>query len=621
MLLGLFRAGKYATPLYEAGVSDPWRLPFVMDAARRELASYTGKPSDSLNATARLAGFGTRRTLIGNPIAAFDQEAAKPDALANILDRMFHGGVIRAKPPKIENVPPEVQHAAAIVLNVALQARTYRNLALSDLDDAGSAFKTIAKGTADENDVEGADAELRIYRRFRTNYMAAGAHDLLLACQEAEALLSKVPPTAKYDYRIRTVWGILELCGGSDDRHNDPDTFLLFDTGGSDTYVNCPCNNSVTNWCSIVIDTAGNDKYASDEALLTTPVNKWDGRKGGGNLPGPGGALFGYSVLIDSQGDDLYRTHRPGLGSARLGVGVLLDKGGDDQYDAYQDSEGFGMFGAGILEDDAGKDVYRGFIQVQGCGQTGGVGYLVDRSGDDQYVAEDQVIDFPSPQSAQHNVSMAQGAGNGRRADYLEGESLAGGVGILYDQAGNDIYSSAVFGQGVGYWMGVGALWDDAGNDLYNGMWYVQGAAAHFAIGYLEDQQGADGYVATMNMAQGAGHDFSIGMLLDHAGDDTYKAPNLSLGAGNANGMGVFVDFAGNDKYDSSGITLGKAAEAAAGTLRERGLCLGVFMDLGAGTDTYPAAATWAKNMVSMANWTGKAPTPAESQVGVFVDK
>jgi hypothetical protein len=370
----------------------------------------------------------------------------------------------------------------------------------------------------------------------------------------------------------------------------------------------------------VVIDTSGSDKYVSDPALETTALNKWSGRKGGGNLPGPGGALFGYSVLIDSQGNDLYRTHRPGLGSARLGLGVLLDKSGDDTYDAYQDSEGFGMFGGGILEDVSGKDVYRGFMQVQGCGQTGGFGYLVDRSGDDQYIAEDQAIDFPSPQSAQHNVSMAQGAGNGRRADYLEGESLAGGVGVLFDQAGADIYTSAVFGQGVGYWMGVGALWDDGGNDVYNGLWYVQGAAAHFAIGFIEDAAGTDSYVAPMNMAQGAGHDFSVGMLLDRLGDDTYKAPNLSLGAGNANGIGIFVDFAGADKYDSSSVTLGKAADAPVNTLRSRSLCLGAFLDLG-GTDTYPPVASWAKNSTPTANWTGRSPTPQESQLGVFFDR
>lgn len=592
-----------------------------MDAVRHDLATFVGKPSDSLNSIARLAGFGTRRTLVGNPIAAADVAAAKPDALADVLDRMFRGGVIRAKPPKPDNIPAEVQHAAAIVLNAAMQARTYRNLALAKIDDAAAAFKTIAKGAAGDDDAEGADAELRIDEHFRTNYMAAGGHDLLLACQEAEALLAKVPAAVRYDYRIRTTWGVLELTGGTDDRHTDSDTFLLFDTGGNDTYVNCPCNNSVTNWCSIVIDSAGNDKYLSDEVLANTPVNQWAGRKGGGNLPGPGGALFGYSILIDSRGDDLYRTHRPGLGSGRYGVGVLLDKAGEDQYDAYQDSEGFGLFGAGILEDDAGRDVYRCFTESQGCGMAGGAGYLVDRAGDDTYVAEDQVIDFASAQSAQHNTSMAQGAGYGRRADITDGESLAGGIGILYDQSGNDSYSCAVFGQGVGYWMGVGALWDDSGTDTYTGLWYVQGAAAHFAIGYLEDGQGNDSYTATMNMAQGAGHDFSIGMLLDHAGDDVYKAPNLSLGAGNVNGIGILVDFAGADRYESSGITLGKASPPDANSLRMRALCLGVFIDLGGANDTYPAAANWAKNRAAVANWTAKAPTPAESQLGVFVDK
>jgi hypothetical protein len=621
ILLRLFRSGKYATPLYLSGSEDPWRLPFLMDVTRRELGTLAGKPSDSLNSLARLTGFGTRRTLTGNPIDAAEQASKKSGALEDVLDRLYRGGIIKSKPPAPTNVPAEVQRAAALIMNVALQARVYRNLSISELEDAGSAFKTIAKGTADENDAEGADAEMHVASHFRANYMVAGGHDMLLACQTAEALIARVPATARYEYRVRLAWGVLELTGGQDNHHTDADTFLILDTGGNDTYVNCPANSGMNNWCSIVIDTAGNDKYLSDEALENTPVNKWSGRKGGGNVPGPGGALFGYSVLIDSQGDDVYRTHRPGLGSARFGVGVLLDKAGDDQYDAYQDSEGFGMFGGGILEDDSGKDVYRGFTQVQGCGQTGGFGYLVDRSGDDQYIAEDQVIDFPSPQSAQHNVSMAQGAGNGRRADYLEGESLAGGIGILYDQAGNDIYSSAVFGQGVGYWMGVGALWDDGGNDVYNGLWYVQGAAAHFAIGYLEDLSGADNYVATMNMAQGAGHDFSVGMLLDREGDDTYKAPNLSLGAGNANGVGIFVDFAGLDKYDSSGETLGKAAEATANTLRARAICLGVFMDLGGAADVYPAVAAWAKNGSASSNWTEKQATPAESQVGVFVDK
>jgi hypothetical protein len=215
---------------------------------------------------------------------------------------------------------------------------------------------------------------------------------------------------------------------------------------------------------------------------------------------------------------------------------------------------------------------------------------------------------------------MAQGAGYGYRSDYLTGHSLSGGIGILYDAGGKDSYLCGVFGQGTGYWEGVGVLWDEKGDDRYQGMWYVQGAAAHYAFGYLEDIAGNDTYIAEMNMALGAGHDFSVGMMLDRAGGDTYSAPNLSLGAGNANGIGVFADLLGNDKYTSTGLTLGKASEATRGSIRERALCLGLFIDLD-GADTYPPAASWAKNGARTANWTDRGPFPPESQVGVFWDE
>ncbi|HVL38244.1 MAG TPA: hypothetical protein VM328_02525, partial [Fimbriimonadaceae bacterium] len=286
----------------------------------------------------------------------------------------------------------------------------------------------------------------------------------------------------------------------------------------------------------------------------------------------------------------------------------------------YRDSLGYGEYGVGVLEDVLGSDTYEGFNQVQGVGQTMGGGLLADREGSDTYRANDEVIDFPSPQSAQHNVSMSQGAGNGRRSDYTTGHSLAGGIGILYDGGGDDQYSCGVFGQGVGYWMGVGLLFDSSGHDRYLGQWYAQGASAHFAIGYLEDEAGDDTYTAPMNMAQGAGHDFSVGGLVDRAGDDKYVAPNLSLGAGNANGIGFLLEFGGNDTYASSGWTLGKGAEAPKGSMRTRALCLGLFIDFG-GNDTYPAQATWAKNGSRTANWTDRGPTPAESQLGVFWDR
>jgi hypothetical protein len=299
---------------------------------------------------------------------------------------------------------------------------------------------------------------------------------------------------------------------------------------------------------------------------------------------------------------------------------LLVDSAGDDVYDAYVDALGYARFGIGVLEDRAGNDVYLGFNQVQGCGETAGAGLLIDRRGNDQYLGNDEVIDFPSPQSAEHNVTMGQGVGYGRRADYLTGNSLSGGIGVLIDNGGNDVYRAGVFAQGTGYWEGTGILWDREGNDEYFGQWYVQGTSAHFGIGYLEDQQGDDTYTALLNMAQGAGHDFGSGYLLDLGGNDTHVAPNVSLGAGNANGIGFLLQLSGDDSYEARGIAMGAAEAAQPGTLRERALTLGVFLDFG-GNDSYPERLAWATNVARVANIARRGPSRAESQLGIFYDR
>jgi hypothetical protein len=279
------------------------------------------------------------------------------------------------------------------------------------------------------------------------------------------------------------------------------------------------------------------------------------------------------------------------------------------------------MFGVGVLVDLAGKDEYTCLSYSQGFGYTLGSGALVDLSGDDRYVADDTNITRPAPQTQEHNTSLSQGFGYGVRADYTDGHSWSGGVGFLVDEAGDDEYSCGVFGQGCGYWYGAGFLVDGGGRDSYTGVWYVQGSGAHFAVGALWDVGGNDTYKATMNMAQGAGHDFSIGFLLDDAGDDVHDAPNLSLGGGNDNGIGIFIDRAGADAYATRGVTLGRAAIGARGALRERLLCLGLFLDLG-GKDRYVVDGKESPLAKDKKTWTqpgtnAKEPSPFEKGVGL----
>lgn len=619
-LLRFFEQSQFRTALFSSMHENPWRSPFLVEAWRKQIDPLAGKPADTLSLGGRMIGWGIRRSLLGNPIAASVEIAKGPQGFRKTMQRMQAEGLFRGDLPDESKVPQEVRQAAALILDVAMESIRYRRAAFSNSQQLALEFDRFMKMDPENDEPLDVRRQIEFMESVDPLFLSAGAYDLGLAVQEASVLIQAVSPETKFDLRFETAWGWVVLTGGSNSEHVDRQTLLILDTGGSDTYLNLPNNRAVNNWCSVVIDTVGDDRYLSSKALAQQTIDKSPQRSAERFLPGPASALFGYAFLTDLAGNDLYRSLRPGLASATMGMAILFDREGDDTYDAYTNSQAYAMFGVAVLEDGAGKDRYEGFNHVQGVGQTSGCGILLDRSGNDSYLANNVVLDFPSPQSKDHNVSMAQGAGNGRRADYLDGHSLSGGIGLLRDQSGDDQYSCGVFGQGVGYWEGVGLLLDSAGSDRYLGQWYVQGASAHFAVGYLEDQDGNDAYAGRMNMAQGAGHDFGTGMLLDRQGDDQYEAPNLSLGAGNSNGIGVFVDFLGNDRYDGSGLTLGQAAEALKGSLRERGLALGVFMDLG-GSDTYPAATSWAKNGNRQANWKDRGPTAAESQLGVFWDR
>jgi hypothetical protein len=616
-IMGLLRQGERSTALYDTLDFDPWRLPGITSALRREVVAAEGRSHELHNFGARLVGFGTRRTLIGSPIEPAIEVARKPGSLQEVLGRLRAERLVSTPSIELSQVPEPVQQAAALILETAHRTIPLRRAALSGLSDPERSFRVLGGGFPEEADQ--LVPYLQMADQVDLRLLSAAANDIFMAAGVAEEWLLAVDPSARYDVTIESSWGTIRLSGGSDTTYQERPYLLIIDTGGDDTYINACKNSSHTNWLSVLIDTNGNDQYLSSPALERTRIRDFPGRASEPTQPGNGAALLGIVALHDSRGDDLYRTHRRGTGSAMFGFALVRDRAGNDEYEAYRNSQGFGFFGGGILEDMEGNDRYHGFNQVQGCGLTQGFGLLVDRKGNDVYIAETSIIDFPSAQNRETNVSMAQGAGNGRRADFTDGLSQAGGVGILADLDGNDRYECGIFGQGTGYWMGIGFLWDYSGNDVYRGEWYVQGAAAHFAIGALEDLLGSDDYTANQSTSQGCGHDFSQGWLIDWHGNDRYRAPNLSLGAGSAGGIGIFVDVLGDDIYLARGNTLGFATESPEATLRTRELCLGLFIDM-QGNDTFPPDVAWAKPGSFEVTFSRRGPSPAESQLGIFWD-
>ncbi len=618
-VLGYYREGSFGSGYVDGCMQDPWSLPFMMEVVQADSVLAAGQPYRMVALASRLTMNGSRRDLLGNPAQGPIDRGMALGSMAAVVVKLRQKGWVTGSVPDLTNVPVEVQRAAAIVLEAALENESYVSAAFgSEATKARLAQLVNAKAH------EGANPLL--YREWLAKngdvdlaFLFAGGQDLAAAVSAATGQARQVDPARKYSWKLDTTYGQILLRGGADETTADAAVLVCIDTGGNDTAINVPTQRAEGQWLSVWIDTAGNDFYVSDKAGLDKPVSAWPNRAGLVGKHGCGSARFGITFLVDTQGNDVYRSAAEAFGSATYGLAYLLDEAGDDTYDCYANGIGFGTMGIGIVEDLSGTDKYNGFTQVQGVGLVGGVGWVVDRAGDDTYVAEDKVLDFPSPQTAEHNVSMSQGAGNGTRLDYVNGRSLAGGVGLLFDLRGNDSYSCGVFGQGCGYWMGLGGLWDAEGNDRYQGVWYVQGSAAHFAAGFLRDDAGDDVYVATTNMSNGAGHDFSIGFFIDGAGSDSYTAGSLSLGAGNANGFGIFADMLGSDSYTSVGTTLGRANETPQGSLRKAALCLGLFYD-GEGNDTYQAGGSGrANNERSSSKEAGRGRD--KGAVGIFYDR
>lgn len=599
---------EFLLPYFHAMHADPLRIPFYSRILRESVLANAQSGSMLVMLGGARISEGTRLTLLGDPLKPDADQVTGAAPLSAAIEAACVAGGQKLPPARLaalaasaKQVPADVARAAALVVRTEIRALDWRKRALAGYrGDLATLFGRLAAVNPDVDDVPLDPALSDLMHHVDLKYLLVGGELVTLAADKAADDLAKRTGSERFTFDFDTPLGRVSLHGAQDDTYaGDRAMLLSIDTGGNDTYGGGGATFDALHPASVLVDLAGNDRYIAAPGLAKTAVAAYGARKKGTAHPTFGAGVLGYGALVDASGDDLYRSLNTTQGRAAFGVGLLEDRGGSDQYDCYMLGQGSATFGVGVLADAAGSDQYRCFTTSQGFGDTKGYGLLVHAgAGNDLYEANDTVIDFPASQTKEHNASLAQGAGFGRRADYIDGHSLAGGVGALVDGGGRNSFTGGLFCQGAGYWYGAGILSAGGGDDTYRGVWYVQGSAAHFAIGILDDLAGNDTHVATMNMAEGAGHDYSIGFLIDRDGNDRYEAPNLSLGGGNANGIGIFWDRQGDDTYQvSPSTTLGRASIESTGTgsIRERDLTLGYFLDTG-GRDTYPANLPWAAN-------------------------
>ncbi len=339
--------------------------------------------------------------------------------------------------------------------------------------------------------------------------------------------------------RIDTPAGAI-VVGGKGQNTYDLDKMLdvaaVIDLGGNDVYNEGTVGPRRP--VLLLIDLAGNDAYR-------------------GAKPGiQGGAVLGVSMLLDLDGDDTYQAQEVAQGSVLAGVGMLVDYAGNDRYYGVRRMQGQALGGIGLLVDRAGNDDYRAALWGQGMGAPLGFGLLEDLDGDDHYYCGGMWKD--SYEETPGLEGWGQGVGAGLR------QVANGGIGVILDGGGDDIYEFDYLAHGGGYWCGVGFARDFGGNDQrlvtrksFKGgprteshfQRFGTGWGCHYAMGFLFDDAGDDVYDGKI-MSTGMAWDCSMGVLCDFAGNDVYKTTGgLTQGTGAQMGFAILFDYNGDDVY------------------------------------------------------------------------
>jgi hypothetical protein len=404
------------------------------------------------------------------------------------------------------------------------------------------------------------DSMLHYITKIDREALHAAAAIVQKGVEEAVEALSAVVGVTEEGvlYEAQTDHGAVVVGGVGSNTYNGEYTVII-DLGGDDNYKGrCATGIGVlSDPFGVVIDLAGNDLYSSERVCnfgcgLFGCGILYDGEgndvyRGWHNSLAAG--LFGTGIIVDRSGRDLYEGGYFTQGAALVGSGILYDGDGDDVFRACDWTQGFGsVFGYGVLINKGGDDVYsaggryshaplrpndyRSFSQGFGMGfrpdAGGGIGFLYDDEGNDFYNAE----------------------------VYAQATSYWYSLGMLLDRTGNDYYNACQYSQGAGIHLSIGILVDEAGNDHYFSRFGPsQGEGHDLAIGFLIDKKGNDSYM--VSGGQGVGLTNSCGIFIDSEGNDLY-ASSERLGQGSANmargfgGFGAFIDIGGRDSYPKS---------------------------------------------------------------------
>jgi len=327
---------------------------------------------------------------------------------------------------------------------------------------------------------------------------------------------------------------------------------LIWRIGLGEVWIGSMGANSGAGNPVLLVDPGGDDHWrirpnapsVADGVLM--PVRGWIDLGGddvwrSGSV-GPGSAVFGVASGLDLAGDDVHQGGTLAAGAGVFGVGSWLDVAGRDRYSVVAGGQGFGLAGAGVLRDQRRDDIYRADRWAQGAALPGGVGVLHDQRGGDRYLLNDDVReDREVPSSVAEALLLADchaGCGQGF-ASGVRGVA-DGGLAVLVDDGGDDVYAAGERAQGAARWRGFAVARDGGGDDVWLAGSDAQGSADQGGVAVLQDAAGADAYTSHHRSMAWAG-DGSVAWLVELSGADRFVVGDGGLGVTRARSAAAFV--------------------------------------------------------------------------------
>ena len=210
-----------------------------------------------------------------------------------------------------------------------------------------------------------------------------------------------------------------------------PDVAAVIDLGGDDEYYEGSCNFDRP--VLVIIDLAGNDR------LPRHPAGH-PGRRGPGRLDA--------RWIVAGQRHLPGHGRGPGLGLGRRRASSST-AAATTRYRGLRRVQGQALGGLGHpLGPRSGNDDYHAAMWAQGFGGPLGFGVLDDLEGDDHYYAGGMWRDSYPETPGYEGWGQGVGAGIRQVAD--------GGIGVLLDGGGDDVYEFDYIAHGGGYWLGHG---------------------------------------------------------------------------------------------------------------------------------------------------------------------